>query len=96
MNDFILPIIGGIYVVMSLITLIAYGLDKRAAVRGDRRTPEKTLHLLELACGWPGALFAQQLFRHKSRKGSFLVVTWLCIALNCAGLVATGWWAEIR
>jgi len=43
---------------------------------------ERTLHLLSLACGWPGALLAQQLLRHKSAKQEFLRRFWACVVLN--------------
>lgn len=33
------------------------------------RTQESTLHGLSLLGGWPGALIAQQVLRHKSKKG---------------------------
>jgi uncharacterized membrane protein YsdA (DUF1294 family) len=44
------------------------------------------LHLLSLIGGWPGALIAQNRLRHKSRKGSFLLVFWATALLNCGGL----------
>ena len=71
-----------IYGIMSLVTLIAYAIDKRAAVRGRWRISENTLHALELACGWPGALVAQRLFHHKSVKKEYQVVYWLIVVLN--------------
>ena len=71
-----------IYGIMSLVTLIAYAIDKNAAVRGKWRIQEMTLHALELGCGWPGAWLAQRLFRHKSSKKSYLVVYWFMVALN--------------
>jgi hypothetical protein len=40
------------------------------------------LHLLSLCCGWPGALVAQQAFRHKSKKESFRFVFWITVILN--------------
>lgn len=49
-----------IYGVMSTVTLIAYAVDKRAAVRGRWRIAERTLHVLEFSCGWPGAFIGQQ------------------------------------
>ena len=67
---------------MSLVTLIAYAIDKDAAVRGKRRIPEKFLHALEFFCGWPGAWLAQRLFRHKSSKKSYQVLYWFMVALN--------------
>ena len=42
------------------------------------------LHLAELFCGWPGAMLAQALLRHKTAKLSYQLVFWLCLALNLA------------
>ena len=67
----------GLYAVLSLITILAYGLDKSAAQNNRWRTQENTLHLFSLFGGWPGALIAQKIFRHKTQKaalsGDFLV-----------------------
>lgn len=74
------------YIVVSAITYGAYAIDKASAERGERRIPESSLHALELLCGWPGALIAQQYLRHKSRKPSYRLVYWGMVALNLAGL----------
>jgi len=74
------------YGLLSIVTFAVYGADKRAAVRGAWRTPEATLHTLALLGGWPGALVAQRVFRHKSRKRSFLAVFWVTVAVNSAAL----------
>lgn len=86
------------YAVMSLVTFVTYLLDKRAAQRGRQRTPEATLHVLELLGGWPGAFLAQRLIRHKNAKLSYQIVFWLIVALHVAvwivliqaGLVTVG------
>jgi len=78
----------GSYALMSAISFSLYGLDKRASTRGGWRTSEARLHLVEVLGGWPGALLAQRLFRHKTRKTSFLVVFYLATAVNLAVL---GW-----
>lgn len=78
-----------IYLVTSLITFIVYGLDKVAARQRMARTPERTLHLLALLGGWPGAVLAQSLFRHKWRKGSFMGTFRLVSAINAGGVI--GW-----
>jgi uncharacterized membrane protein YsdA (DUF1294 family) len=78
------------YVAASIAAAIAYRLDKSAASRNAWRTPETTLHVMALIGGWPGALVAQQVFRHKSRKLSFRLVFWATVALNCGALT---WWA---
>jgi uncharacterized membrane protein YsdA (DUF1294 family)/cold shock CspA family protein len=82
--DIIIP---GIYLAMSGITWFAYAFDKGAAMNQRWRTKEQTLHVLEFAGGWPGALLAQRMFRHKSSKTSFLVEFWLAVALNLVALV---------
>ena len=76
------------YVVLSLITFVAYAFDKSAAQRGAWRTSESTLHLMSLLGGWPGALVAQESLRHKSRKESFRAAFWVTVVVN---VVAFGW-----
>lgn len=76
--------------VMSVVTLIVYGLDKSAAMNNRRRTPEDTLHVLALIGGWPGALFAQVAFRHKSRKRGFQITFWIIVIINCATVAWLG------
>lgn len=75
-----------LYVGMSILSLGAYYLDKSAAKKGGQRTSENTLHLLALGGGWPGAMYAQQLLRHKSRKVSFRVGFWLTVSINVSAL----------
>jgi uncharacterized membrane protein YsdA (DUF1294 family)/cold shock CspA family protein len=75
------------YVVMSLITYIAYRSDKAAAMRHDWRTPENRLHALSLLCGWPGALIAQRWLRHKSTKVAFLLPFAMTVVANMVALV---------
>jgi len=73
------------YIVISLVTFIVYAVDKSAAQKGNWRTQESTLHFLSIAGGWPGALMAQQLFRHKSKKQSFRFVFWVTVLVNVGG-----------
>jgi len=73
-----------VYLVASTLAFAAYGIDKAAAFGGVWRIPEAFLHLLGFVGGWPGALVAQRVFRHKSRKVSFQVAFWIVAALNTA------------
>jgi uncharacterized membrane protein YsdA (DUF1294 family) len=75
------------YGLLSLLSFGRYFLDKRAATRGERRTPESSLHLLDFLGGWPGGLIAQQVFRHKTIKNSFQAMFWLTVVANI-GLAA--------
>jgi len=76
-----------LYWVLSIFTYVMYSWDKKAAQQGDWRTPESTLHLLSLFGGWPGALFAQHLLRHKSRKQPFKFILWLTMGVNISGFI---------
>lgn len=82
------------YLAASVAAAFAYGTDKSAARSGASRTPESTLHVLALMGGWPGALVAQRVFRHKSRKPSFLIAFWATVTLNCGALVWF-WWMSV-
>ena len=75
------------YLVVSLVTYIAYAIDKSAAKKGAWRIPESTLHFLSLVGGWPGAVVAQKWLRHKSKKAPFRVLFWMTVLLNCGFVV---------
>lgn len=77
-----------LYALASLVTFGLYWLDKRAAQEGRWRTPESTLHLCTLIGGWPGAVIAQRVLRHKTRKPAFRAVFWATLVINIA---AAGW-----
>ncbi len=70
------------YVIVSLLAFILYWSDKRKARADSWRTPENVLHAVELAGGWPGALLAQQVFRHKTRKVSYQLLFWIIVLLH--------------
>ncbi|AKJ30833.1 DUF1294 domain-containing protein [Caldimonas brevitalea] len=76
-----------VYLAASFACFVTYALDKEAARAGRRRVPERTLHLMSLAGGWPGALLAQQWLRHKSSKPSFQVRFWATVAFNVLAFV---------
>jgi len=97
----VLAIVGALYPVAWLIlavdavasaaTLVAYRSDKLAAQRGKRRTEESALHLMAIGGGWPGALVAQRMYHHKTRKTSFQIVFWITVVVNIGltvGLIA--------
>lgn len=76
------------YALLSVITFAMYGIDKAAAGKGRRRISEATLLFAGLIGGWPGALVAQRLFRHKTRKQPFQAIFWCGAVVNCGVL---GW-----
>ncbi len=70
------------YFGLSTITFIFYAWDKRSAVKSRWRVAENTLHLLALLGGWPGALIAQQVLRHKTQKQPFKAILWVTVSIN--------------
>lgn len=81
-----------VYAGMSLITFLTYAGDKRRAGTGQWRTPEATLHWLELLGGWPGALVAQWQIRHKNRKSGYQFVFWIIVIMHLAAVL----WLAMR
>ena len=80
---------GAYLLLLSIITFIAYGVDKRKAKKGSYRTKEKTLLLLSFFGGAFGGYPAMLIFRHKT-KGEhwyFTFVNILGILLHIAGIV---------
>lgn len=61
---------------VNLLTFAVFAGDKRSALAGVRRTPERLLLQLALIGGSPGAIAAQQLLRHKTRKEPFRSLLW--------------------
>jgi len=81
--SFVVPIL---YALASTTTFMVYAFDKAAAFQNRWRTSENTLHLLSLVGGWPGALVAQRMFHHKSKKAAFQSDFWITVFLNCSVL----------
>jgi uncharacterized membrane protein YsdA (DUF1294 family) len=69
------------YLVTSIATFLLYGYDKRAADQAkDARIRGRSLHLLELLGGWPGAFLGVRYYRHKTdwrEEFQFKITTWL-------------------
>jgi uncharacterized membrane protein YsdA (DUF1294 family)/cold shock CspA family protein len=62
------------YSLFSVVGFALYRADKSAAERGAWRIPEANLHAIALLGGWPGALVAQRMFRHKTTKQPFRTI----------------------
>ena len=73
-----------LYLAVSAFTFLVYAKDKWTARSGRWRTKESSLHTLALIGGWPGAVIAQQMLRHKSRKNAFQFAFWATVVVNCA------------
>ncbi|WP_164854929.1 DUF1294 domain-containing protein [Devosia sp. 1566] len=84
-----------VYFAASALSFHLYHKDKLAAQAGEWRVSEGALHAIDLCGGIIGGLVAQQRFRHKTRKPSFVLATagiallhLLALAALALGLVA--------
>lgn len=89
------PLLAAWYALASGVAFLLYAADKSAAARRQRRIAESTLHWCAVAGGWPGAVLAQRLLRHKTRKQPFRTVFMMTAAVNCA-LLALAMYLVLR
>ncbi|MCJ8344549.1 DUF1294 domain-containing protein [bacterium] len=59
------------FLAINFVSFMIYFLDKKLAIYGWFRVPEKTLLILGLLGGTVGACIAQKVFKHKTQKRSF-------------------------
>lgn len=71
---------------VNALTFAVFAADKRSAMTGARRTPERTLLKLAAIGGSGGALVAQSLLRHKTRKEPFRTWLYLIVLVQAAGV----------
>ena len=67
---------------MNLLTFALFGIDKQRAKQKKYRIAEKLLFALSLLGGSVGALLGMQIFRHKTKRLSFLIGIPLCFLFN--------------
>ena len=67
---------------INITTFLLYGYDKQIASSDRLRVPEWNLHGVAILGGSPAGLISQQLFRHKTLKGSFQLVYWLIVMVQ--------------
>ena len=86
----------GIWAAVNLIVFALYGVDKRRAIKGAWRIPEKTLLTGTWLLGGVGAWLAMRTFRHKTKHRAFQVsapigaiLSLLLMLLASARLLAT-------
>ncbi|WP_412762994.1 DUF1294 domain-containing protein [Rhizobium skierniewicense] len=85
------------YLAFNIIVFLIYGWDKKAARRVEWRVRESVLLWLAFLGGSLGAVLAQQLLRHKTRKQPFRTYLISIIVLQvvlCGSLVIMPHWLE--
>jgi uncharacterized membrane protein YsdA (DUF1294 family) len=68
--------------IINIITFVVWGVDKRRAVKEQRRVSENTLLYLSVAGGCIGGVIGMSVRRHKTIKGSFLWKFWAITLLR--------------
>ncbi|NLB80274.1 MAG: DUF1294 domain-containing protein [Clostridiaceae bacterium] len=72
------------FIIINIIGLVLFGLDKRRAKRGAWRVRERDLFLVAIAGGSLGGLLGMYLFRHKTQHLKFKLGFPLIILLQLA------------
>ncbi len=76
--------------IINLLTLIVFFVDKYLAIMNRWRVSEKALWLLALLGGSLGGLAAMQLARHKRRKPGFVLI--MVVILLVQIIIIYFWW----
>lgn len=86
-------LLSGYLAAVNLAAFCLYGADKRRAVRGEWRVPEKTLLGIAALGGFLGAWIGMRVWRHKTRKPVFvwgvpmIGLAWAAAAVLLARLI---------
>ena len=72
---------------ISLVTFILYGADKRRAVKGKWRVPEKVLLSLSFFGGAIGCVLGMSIFRPRTKKAAFIFVNTLGFLWQAAAII---------
>ncbi|MFA6188113.1 MAG: DUF1294 domain-containing protein [Sulfuricurvum sp.] len=73
---------------LNCVAFAVFGMDKYLAITNRHRISEKNLLFFALLGGSIGAIVAQQLFRHKTKK--FKYILWLILCAH----VGIGWFVS--
>ncbi len=73
-------IVGGV----NLVTFVLFAIDKRCAIKSNRRISERRLLTLSAFGGALGAILSMRLFRHKTQKLKFKLLVPLFLIIQIA------------
>ncbi len=65
------------FAAINVVSGILFAFDEYAAIKGRRRVPEQTLHFSEILGGVFANIVLMYVLRHKNRKFSYWIWTWL-------------------
>ena len=62
------------FIIINIITIIIYGIDKYKSIKHKYRISEKTLIILAILGGPFGAFLGMLIFHHKTKKKKFMII----------------------
>lgn len=69
-------------IIMNVIALFMYGIDKRKAIKGKWRISEIALLLVGLLGGSIGSIIGMYMFRHKTKHWKFIILVPMFLILH--------------
>lgn len=76
MNSIILYLI-----LINIVAIFVFAIDKLQAKNKKQRVPEKILHLLELLGGVFGIIITMYIIHHKSSKKQYYIITYIILII---------------
>ncbi|MGV0924165.1 MULTISPECIES: DUF1294 domain-containing protein [Empedobacter] len=71
---------------INIFSFILFKIDKKNSILGKRRISEFALCFVTLIGGTVGSLMSMQIYRHKTKKTSFIFKILIIVALQCSAL----------
>lgn len=87
MNEYILPAICALLLILNLISFLLMAFDKHLAKSSNRRIPEKVLFLSTACFGGLGGVLGMLLCRHKTKHWYFKLFFPIFLIVQIAVLV---------
>jgi len=68
-------------IIVNIIAALLFCADKRRAIKKKNRVPESILHLFELIGGIFTIIFLMFIIKHKNKKTSYKLISFITLAL---------------
>ena len=95
-NKYLLYGYCAMFVIMSVVAIITYAVDKKKAIKGEMRIKEKTLLFLAVFFGAFGSFVGRLIAHHKTDKAYFSIVIVFSLLLQVLTICLLGYLAFIK
>ena len=76
-----------VFISINIVGFFIMGIDKKCAIKGEWRIPEKVLFLSALIGGGIGSTLGMYVFRHKTKHWYFVLGMPLIAAINIVSII---------